>query len=158
MIPIAIDTAQRFHLIETEVEVIHLQLSRHRSTELPQEAAASLQLPSQRNFLIEDIASGIPQGFVLLKDYDRLQRSREIIAWVPEDEPAGVSLSEVLQAILGTARMDSAIEWLVLKIEEDRPDLISLVQALGFTREGVFISNQFLKGEFRFYSVFAIHL
>ena len=154
----AIEAAQRVRLIETEADVIRFQLSRQLSKELLQDAEASLKVPSQRSFLIEDIARGIPEGFVLLKAYDRLHRSQEIFTWIPGDERRGDALFEVLQEILLAARLDPAIEWLVLKIEEDQPDLIAAAQALGFTKEGVFISNQFLKGEFRFYSVFAIRL
>ena len=105
-------------------------------------------------FLIQDPFTANIQGCVLIKKYDRLDQAQEIVTWLKEPLDEADHYKELLKKIIKIIETNYDSQQVVLKIEETRKSLIESVEALGFTKEGLFISNRFLKGEFSFYSVY----
>ncbi len=109
-------------------------------------------------FVVKDPLTSETLGCVCYKDYDRLENAREIIPWLREPLCEAVHYGEVLRESINIAQRAHRASQVVLKIEETRTSLIKSAEALGFTKEGIFISNRFLKGEFSFYFVYSYRI
>ena len=109
-------------------------------------------------FLIQDPFTANIQGCVLIKKYDRMDQAQEIVTWLKEPLDDADQYKEILRKTIKIIESNYESNQAVLKIEETRKSLIESVEALGFTKEGLFISNRFLKGEFSFYSVYTYKL
>lgn len=109
-------------------------------------------------FLIKEPFTANIQGCVLIKKYDRMDQAQEIVTWLKESLDDADQYKEILKKTIQIIETNYDSYQAVLKIEESRKSLIESVEALGFTKEGLFISNRFLKGEFSFYSVYTYKL
>ena len=109
-------------------------------------------------FLIQDPFTADIQGCVLIKKYDRMDQAQEIITWLKEPLDDADQYKEILRKTIKIIERNYDSYQVVLKVEETRKSLIESIEALGFTKEGLFISNRFLKGEFSFYSVYTYKL
>jgi len=87
-----------------------------------------------------------------------MDQAQEIITWLKEPLDDADQYKEILRKTIKIIERNYDSYQVVLKVEETRKSLIESVEALGFTKEGLFISNRFLKGEFSFYSVYTYKL
>lgn len=109
-------------------------------------------------YVVKDPLTSETLGCVCYKEYDRIEHAREIIPWLREPLCEAVHYGEVLRESISILQRARPVNQVVLKIEETRTGLIKSAEALGFTKEGIFISNRFLKGEFSFYFVYSYRI
>lgn len=118
----------------------------------------TLQEADAQIFLVYDPRFTTVLGYAAVRTYERIDRAKEIILWLEETACGAEYFLETLRDLIRWIGRDGKTEQVVLRIEDNKSVLIQSAMSIGFVVEGIYISNQFLKGEFSFYSVYTCHL
>lgn len=124
----------------------------------PNSMKAELMDPKGDLFLVRQNTSALPEGYVIARNYDRLEHSREIVPRLCRYMQEALIYKEILREVINVVSQDKQTESIVLRIEESLEPLVRCAESIGFMKEGIYISNQFLQGEFSFYSVYRYKL
>lgn len=156
----AIESAQRVRLVAAGEEQRTSLINEMAQGMGPMELERIRQSmdTNARTYLIEDSDTATAEGCVLLQDYDRLERAVEMVPWLDRLYGGTDQYREVFRETVNTVSLDDAVDFIVLKVEDNKPEQIQAAESLGFLKEGIYISNQYLKGEFSFYSVYMYKL
>lgn len=96
-------------------------------------------------------------GHIIVTDYTKRKGAKEIVLYGPALYEQPEAFQEALSAIIEILA-DQSIDHIFLKVQESLDKVEKAVEQVGFHKEGLFISNQFLQGEFSFYSVYRYEL
>lgn len=99
-----------------------------------------------------------PLGYIIAADYPRLNQAKEISLHPKEARLDLETLKSLLRLTISILSQDQETEYIILKVRDSLDSLTEAAEAMGFLKEGLFISNQFLQGEFTFYSVYQYKL
>ena len=116
-----------------------------------------LNSDNETYLIVQDHKTG-PLGYVITADYTRLDQSKEIVFYSPGSIETIDLYIEILQQIIGVLSEDNLTNYIILKIRDSQKNLACAAESVGFMKDGIFISNQFLVGEFTFYSVYQYKL
>lgn len=97
-------------------------------------------------------------GHIIVTDYPKVKDSKEIMLYCFDISEEQDTLRGALSAIIKILSDENKASFLYLKVPESKKQIAEIVETVGFIKEGLFISNQFLQGEFSFYSVFRYEL
>lgn len=117
-----------------------------------------LDEPGTAIFLVVQAETDTPLGFILTADYPRMSQSKEIILYAPRSYDDVALYQAVLEEVINLLGEDPGTHYIILKIRDSLTALTNAALALGFMKDGLFISNQFLEGEFTYYSVYQYKL
>lgn len=96
-------------------------------------------------------------GYLAVVPYTQEENSLEIVPRFFEETIACSTFQEVLSQTINLVSEDTKLAYIILKIEESDEDMAKAAEALGFMKEGLFISNQ-QQGEFLFFSLYKYKL
>lgn len=114
--------------------------------------------PENEMFLIFQSDQTDPLAYCITTDYVRMNKSKEIIFYSPEAIEDIDLYSEILQQLISFLSESNGTDYIILKIRDSLKTLACAAERIGFMKDGIFISNQFLEGEFTFYSVYRYKL
>lgn len=109
-------------------------------------------------YLVYQMDRSDPITFAVTTDYTKITHSKEIIIYYPERIEDLEHFKTVLQRIVSILSEDQDNNYIILKIRDSLENLTVVAESIGFMKDGIFISNQFLEGEFTFYSVYIYKL
>lgn len=94
---------------------------------------------------------------IIVTDYSKKVDSKEILLYGKALYESPEAFREALSGIIEILSA-KPISNIFLKVQESLDQLEKAVESVGFVKEGLFISNQFLQGEFSFYTVYRYEL
>lgn len=122
------------------------------------QAASELTAPGNEMYTVFSSNQTEPLGFIVVSDYARMNKTKEIMLHCREEVENVELCRNILQQLIGMISENKETEYIILKIRDTLKNLVQAAESIGFMKDGIFISNQFLKGEFTFYSVYQYKL
>ena len=134
----------------------------HLSQEMDETRAALTKAhildSNNKIFLIVQNHKTAPVGYIITADYTRLSQSKEIVFYSPDSMEDIDLYIGILEQIIAVLSEDNMTNYIILKIRDSQKKLACAAETIGFMKDGIFISNQFLEGEFTYYSVYRYKL
>lgn len=134
------------------------KLLSHLSEEMDQEkldvAKNHIMGPDNEIYLVYQTDQTDPLSFIVATEYTRMANSKEIILYYPELIEDMDHYKLIMQQMISILSENNENDYIILKIRDSLEDLTTVAESIGFMKDGIFISNQFLEGEFTFYSVY----
>lgn len=142
---------------ETDKSRLLTMLSGELSKDRLEHSEAELLIGANDIYLVYlDETAEIP-GHIIVTDYSKHKGSKEIMLYGSALYERPEAFQEALTGIIQILA-DQNIDHIFLKVQESLDKVEKAVESVGFQKEGLFISNQFLKGEFSFYTVYRYEL
>lgn len=142
---------------ETDKARLRTQLSKLDETSR-NKMEAHLSDPVTEIYCVYQNDDSDPWGCVVTSEYNKMPHAMEISLLYPETIEDAVLFKEILEQIVNFLSDNHNVNYIILKIRESLKTMASAAESLGFMKDGIFISNQFLAGEFTFYSVYQYKL
>lgn len=95
-------------------------------------------------------------GVIRVRDYPSKKNSTELVLNMFKDMNVD-ALKELINLIVTKIVVDPKVEFIIMRVEENKKNIISAIESIGFIRDGLFISNQ-IKSEFLYYYVYTYKL
>ena len=109
-------------------------------------------------YLLQSIDNQYFSGYVIISPYNKVENSKEIYIKLVESLRNENVIKEVIRYFINLIAEDVTVENICIKVENSNKLLTSVLEEIGFMKEGLFISNQFKQGEFTYHTVYKYKL
>lgn len=109
-------------------------------------------------FVIESTKTGKIIGYTLSKKYEKRDNCVEICIMFLNDEIKERMSEEILSFQINHLMMDKSVHYICLKVLNKDKELSSTAEKIGFLKDGIFISNQFIQDEFSYCTIYKYKL